>query len=409
MKNKIKNHVRFKGDFNKEVPDEPLGRDLAEFITQQLRQRNYTANPVRLKDSGFAVKVLSDSVEYTLVITGNVSDEGCWEIRCQRAKRKAVRLGSRSNIIEWQNLLNVLDEILCQEKTIADIQWYTNPPRKWPKRFYHIIIAISIFIFVMAYIYSLKFEEFTSRIENYLFGLLVLSLCGGFLFALTFGFLPEIRKQKTKTKKCAAAVYVTLLFLGFMGFFSGFLAACGMLNWIPEGIELPLADIKSVDVDGEGKLFTASGFYNRIQIYGTNGDFIRGWSVTGFTGGKIKMKIINENEVEIASMGDRKILVFNENGNLLRFTNFAEDRSFFYSYEHNGRRALDPFTGYNYYMQGWLFPEIIQHRPDGEKKIGKNAIYLFPFQGPAQGWVTLFIGMVLFSRLDKKKKRQNTR
>jgi hypothetical protein len=234
----------------------------------------------------------------------------------------------------------------------------------------------------------------------------VLIFCGGFLCVLIFGFIPEIRKHKTKTKKAVAAVSVTLFFLGFMGFFGGFLAASRMLNWIPEGFEFPLADIKSIDVDEQGRLYTASGFYNRIQIYDANGEFLRGWSVRGFTGGKIKMRIINKYEVEIASSGDKKIYVFEENGNLLRFTDFSKDRSFYYSFEHNGRQVFDSLTGYGYYMQGLVYPEIIQHRLDGEKKIGKNAIYLFPFQGPAQGWVTLFIGMVLFSRLDKKKKRQ---
>jgi hypothetical protein len=38
-KHTIKNHARFKGDFKKDVKGEIDGRDLAEFIAEQLRQK----------------------------------------------------------------------------------------------------------------------------------------------------------------------------------------------------------------------------------------------------------------------------------------------------------------------------------------------------------------------------------
>jgi hypothetical protein len=45
---------------------------------------------------------------------------------------------------------------------------------------------------------------------------------------------------------------------------------------------------------------------------------------------------------------------------------------------------------------------------EGEKKIGKNAVYLFPFQGPFQGFATAFIGGFFITRAEKKRKKKRS-
>jgi hypothetical protein len=59
-----------------------------------------------------------------------------------------------------------------------------------------------------------------------------------------------------------------------------------------------------------------------------------------------------------------------------------------------------------YDVEGLVFPRIVQTGPDGIKKIGKNAFYLFPFQGPVQAFAMGFIGMIIVHKLGKKKKKR---
>ncbi len=128
MKSKriIKNHVRFKGDFKKEFKDEFPGRDLAEFIAEQLRQKNYVVNSVEYEEPWFTVNVVSGSIEYPLMVSRSVMEDDYWEISCPRTLRFFARLLGKSEDAELQSLVKILDEILQKEKTITDIKWYSD-------------------------------------------------------------------------------------------------------------------------------------------------------------------------------------------------------------------------------------------------------------------------------------------
>ena len=61
-KNIVKNHVRFKGEFKKEIKDEFPGRDLAEFIAEQLRQKEIVVSSVDYEEIWFTINVISGSI-----------------------------------------------------------------------------------------------------------------------------------------------------------------------------------------------------------------------------------------------------------------------------------------------------------------------------------------------------------
>ena len=83
-----------------------------------------------------------------------------------------------------------------------------------------------------------------------------------------------------------------------------------------------------------------------------------------------------------------------------------DDTDFFDSFEQKGKHIFDKSRKCHYDVEGWAFPRILQTGPDGRKKIGKNAFYLFPFQGPFQGWATAVVGGLLMAQAEKKKKNK---
>ena len=122
----IKNHVKFKGEFKKEFKNEIPGKDLADFLALHLRQKYYVVNSVENDEIWFTVNVVSGSIEYSLMVSHSAMEDDYWEISCPRTLRFFARLRGKSEDAELQSLLNALDEILQEEKTITDIKWYSD-------------------------------------------------------------------------------------------------------------------------------------------------------------------------------------------------------------------------------------------------------------------------------------------
>jgi len=502
MKSKhiIKNHVRFKGEFKKEFKDEFPGRDLAEFIAEQLRQKNYVVNSVEYEEPWFTVNVVSGSIEYPLMVSRSAMEEDYWEISCPRTLKFFARLRGKSEDTEMQSLVNVLDEILQDEKTITDIKWYSdysdladdyvqkpvakrlNVVSKYLEKLFlplcvtgwilalvggirsgkeSLLLRIGAIIFllpigsyfcliVLNFLWALiddiresyqkgkkkkclrwfvylaiiamivgpfflgllripSVDKVMPTIMKYVLRFCILLLFCGILFGLFFGILSDVQKQKERKKKILLVVGLIFILFGATGFFSAFFSALDMLRWIPGNIELPLAGLAGIDVNGEGYLFTASEIYCRIQVYNRDGDFVRGWFLNNTGSIDLKIRINDNNKVEVASLRGSKIDVFDENGKLIKTSKYDEDDTdFFDSFEQKGTHLFEKSTMRHYDVEGWVFPGIIQTGPEGEKKIGKNAVYLFPFQGPFQGLATAFIGGFFITRAEKKRKKKRS-
>jgi hypothetical protein len=281
--------------------------------------------------------------------------------------------------------------------------------KKW-LRWLFAIFLLSLFIipFLLGILRNPSIER---TIEKNMFRFMVLSFFS--IMVLSFGaplirsffkiFIPRYR-EKNVSKNIFLLIGSFLVLMGFTGFLSGFFAALGMLKWVPQSVEFPLAAVEGIDVDREGILFVASSFYSRIQVYNSRGKYIRGWFLDDTGGGQLKIKVNNENKVEVAIYKGRKIDVFDEKGKLIESRKLGrEDLSFWDSFEQKDRDVFDETTKQRYSVEGWFFPGIIQEGPNGEGKIGRNAFYLFPVQGPFQGWITAMAGMVLMGWTEKKK------
>ena len=507
MKSKhiIKNHVRFKGEFKKEFKDEFPGRDLAELIAEKLRQKNYVVNSVEYEEPWFTVNVVSGSIEYPLMVSRSAMEEDYWEISCPRTLRFFARLRGKSEDTELQNLVNTLDEILQDEKTIKDIKWYSDysdladdyvqkpvakrlnivgkyfeklflplcligwilaliggirsgkeslllrigtivfllplivwlslmaisylvtliydikethrqrSKKKWLRWFFYFaIIAMLVGPFFLGLLRNPSVDEIMSIIEKGFFRLAVLVMFvfllfmfgSVFLVSFTRIFIPRYRKKRRK-KEHFFLVGSFLVVIGGTGFLSVFFAGLGLLKWVPKTVEFPLAGLAGIDVSGEGYLFTASKIYSRIQVYNQDGDFVRGWFLDDTGGGLLKIRINDKNEIIVVTARGNNIYIFDENGSLLQSSKY-DDSGYWNSFVQKGKHSFDEKRECRYDVEGWVLPRIIQTGPEGEKKIGKNAVYLFPFQGPFQGLATAFIGGFFIARAEKKIKKKRS-
>lgn len=247
-------------------------------------------------------------------------------------------------------------------------------------------------------------DHIEPTIEKIFWSAMVLLLFSGMLFGLFFGVTSDIQQQKKWKKKILLAIGIICILFWIIGFFSGLLSSLGVLKWMPENIEFPLAHIGDIDVNEDGKLLVLSRFYGRIQMYDQKGNFIRGWFYYA-PSGKVSMKITDSNEVEVAAFSSGKIYSFNEYGRLLETKTF-EDMYNRYPSEDDIKHLFVKSTGIKYDAKGLIFPRIIQTGPEGKKKIGNNAFYLFTFQGPVQAFVMGFIGMIILTKIKKKKSKK---
>jgi hypothetical protein len=77
---------------------------------------------------------------------------------------------------------------------------------------------------------------------------MVLLLFCGVLFGFSCGLLSEMQKQGERKKKILLLVGFPFILLGFTGFFGGALSSLGVIKWIPNNIEFPLAHIEDIDI-----------------------------------------------------------------------------------------------------------------------------------------------------------------
>lgn len=461
---KINNHVRFKGGFKKKLKDEFPGRDLAEYIADHFRQKDFAVDSVEYTEPWFTVNVLSGSIEYPLMVSHSAMEEDFWEISCPCTLGFLARLRGKSEDTELQNLVNALDEILQDDETITDIKWFSDyedltddyiqkPVAKhlatFGKYLEKTTLPVCVTGCLLAIIGGIRGgqENILFRIGVVMFvvpliiwfGLIVINI-----FVALFGSIKESFQKKEKKKWgswilaliiisvviasfflgyfkipsmekimfgamalllfCGMLFGMILIFFWIVGFFGGALSSLGVLKWMPASIEFPLALIEDMDINENGDLFVLSRFYGRIQVYNQKGEFLRGWFFYA-PSGTVSMNINDSNEIEVAAFSSDEIYSFNENGRLLKTTNF-EDMYNRYPSEDNTKHLLNTSTGMKYDAEGFVFPRIILTGPDGTKKIGKNAFYLFAFQGPAQAFVMGFIGMFIANKAEKKKKRK---
>lgn len=230
-KHNIKNHVRFKGDFKKEAQKEIPGRDLADFVAEQLRRKNFAVHSVENDEIWFTVKVSSGSIEYPLMISHSYLSDDYWEISCPWTLGFFARLFGKSEEPELKNLVETLDEILKTDKIITDIKWYgdyddltddyiqkTAAKRMGivGKYLYKIFLPLCITGWILAAIGGIRSgkESILLRIGVIMFMLPIASYFGFLAINLLWALVDDIKESFQKHLKKKWLRWIFFLFLG---------------------------------------------------------------------------------------------------------------------------------------------------------------------------------------------------
>ena len=91
-------------------------------------------------------------------------------------------------------------------------------------------------------------------------------------------------KTIDKFRCLAFLLALPFIIIGYIGWFSPFLGAAFFKN------EFPIGHCLGFAVDSQGRIYTGSGFYNRVQIYNSEGRYLRGWPIGTSFGKRVAPK-----------------------------------------------------------------------------------------------------------------------
>jgi len=182
--------------------------------------------------------------------------------------------------------------------------------------------------------------------------------------------------------------------MGFTGFIGGALITMGIIEYDKE---VPLGDIKGIVVDNEGHIYVGLGFYGKVQVYDTNGKFIKNWKV-GASGGTFNIDLTDDQNILISTARGDKQILYDKNGKVVSKNSVDNIYS-------ETKRPWDSFAtseGDSYEVKGGMFPSIVRTSPDN-KVIVKQGLILQLMKGPFPAWLIGALGMGLNFLLRKDK------
>lgn len=128
--------------------------------------------------------------------------------------------------------------------------------------------------------------------------------------------------------------------------------------------QFPFFCIDDIAVDSQGRLYCSSEDYSRLQVFDTEGKFLRGWFVNNRPL-PYQLYIDQDDNVIVASKSRNEKTFYNSNGELLRrvkITNFNKEFPSPYEKPEQVEDALG-----NIYKR--TPTEVIKHSPQGEETI----------------------------------------
>jgi len=168
-----------------------------------------------------------------------------------------------------------------------------------------------------------------SKPHDLIFGIITVIMFTAFGTAFTHLIIEDIIKPFSDLKKrhdwsgkilplfLLKSGGIFFLITGMGAFANGFFAAAGITPWTTEQTEIPLTMVGNHIMDKEGRLYCTLNFYCRIQVYDSSEKFIRGWFINS-GGGRLCIKIDEENRIIVANIKLHKILTFTSDGKMIK-------------------------------------------------------------------------------------------
>ena len=176
------------------------------------------------------------------------------------------------------------------------------------------------------------------------------------------------------------------MFVGITGFALGFLIGDGEDGTIKYSYELPLGKIEGFVVDDSKNIFVGSAFYSMVQMYDSNGRFIRHWDIGRQTqGGSFHVDIKHGDSIVISATRTDSQVVFNKFGNIVESERIPD----IYEKTERDFKIFTMPNGDKYELQGLLLTKIAQTYPLHKTIITQNLL-LEIYKGPR---VWFFIGL----------------
>ena len=150
-------------------------------------------------------------------------------------------------------------------------------------------------------------------------------------------------------------------------------------------------------LDKENNIYVGSGFYQRVQVYSENGDFIKNWDIEAL-GGTFTVNLTYNEEILITTARGDEQIWFNKNGKILSRKKIDNE-----NYEASERdwRTFTTAEEVKYEIKGTLYQKLIRVNP--EKVIINQNLFLQIIKGPINIWLLVVIGAII-GYLSKEKK-----
>ena len=174
-----------------------------------------------------------------------------------------------------------------------------------------------------------------------------------------------------------------------------------------EKVQFPLTNLKGITIDSIGHIYLAIQAYGRIQIYNSEGNFIKGWFVDT-EGGGLGIWIEDDDLLHVCTRVTGIHDIFDPNGQLLERRDITSpDENVRLFEKAAGLKEQDTF-GNTYIIKSpkWS-PHVIKTTPTGHQIVlVKGRYYFWLIRSPLGVWFVIITGLAMFVTLWKPIKKK---
>jgi hypothetical protein len=213
---------------------------------------------------------------------------------------------------------------------------------------------------------------------------------------------PDMGNDMTRKVRIVRRVGIFLGVTGMTGWVLAFLIT-GVPEWVPRWFEVPLGKIEGIAADKSGHIYCGlQPFYGRIQVYDSDGRFVRGWGVDS-GGGVFRFRLNASDELEVASARTDSLEVFLPTGERIKHVIRGEGYEEFADWNPYSATSED---GARYVVSTpVILPRVERLSPDGAlTTIITTRWWTWPLMAPVPAAPFCMAGIVLLL-LCKSKKR----
>lgn len=204
--------------------------------------------------------------------------------------------------------------------------------------------------------------------------------------------------EQNKVLMNVKRIAILFFFIGAIGLFVAFLAG----PYKPS-TELPNSEPHGIVLDKKGNIYCGSKFYGRIQKYGPDGKFIRGFDTHGGIGWGTDFGFYLDESgylcIQISGIerSSKDILykttVYDHEGAIIRTEEHTKPGI---DHRYRVKNNISDSIKNTYDFKGFLFPRVIKQTKDGTKSvIIRTPTWLWFFQAPFPSFAFFLISMFI--------------